>query len=147
MKHWKTGDRVRIVEREQTAKDIKEQTYFPHFAGLVGDVVKVYGPDEVCVEIVRDSLPGSNASRHDEIEKRLKDRLMDSLSQDARSKLSEKEKQFTLRYTVLVSGADLEPYKGEVKARTRPAPMADERPHEADLEALEEQFLRERSGA
>lgn len=146
MKHWKTGDRVRIIEREQTAKDIKEQTYFPHFAGLVGDVVKVYGPEEVCVEIVRDSLPASNAQRHAEIEKRLKDRLMDSLSQDARSRLSEKEQQFTLRYTILVSGSDLEPFKGQVAPRTRPAAAADERPHEADLEALEEQYLRERSG-
>ena len=91
MKNWKTGDRVRIVEREQTAKDVKEQTYFPHFAGLVGDVVKVYGPDEVCVEILRGALPLSNSKRHDEIEKRLKERVMDSLSQDARSKLSEEE--------------------------------------------------------
>jgi hypothetical protein len=146
MKKWKVGDRVRVVEREQTLKDAKEQTYFPHFGGLVGSVVKVYEPDEVCVEVERESLPSSNTKRHLEIEKHLKDRLMENLSQDARSRLSEEEKRFHLSYTLLVASGDLEPFTGTPAPKAASAPpAADERPHEKDLEEKEEEFLRLRS--
>lgn len=139
MKQWKTGDRVRIVTREQTAKDAKEQSYFPHFAGLVGTVTKVYAPDDVCVEIDREALPEANANRHTEIETHLRDRWLDSLSQDARSKLSEQERQFRLNYTLVVASADLEAVKEPRKA-------AEPRPAPKDLDRTEEEFLQSRKG-
>lgn len=141
MKHWKEGDLVRVVTREQTAQDVKEQTYFPHFAGLEGTVVKVYSPEEICVEINRDSLPEANAARQNEIEKFLRNRWLDGLSQDARSRLSEAEHRFHLNYTLLVKGTDLESAKGgkprstgEKEARLKPK----------DLDKAEEEFLKAR---
>ena len=139
MPKWKAGDRVRVVTREQSAKDVRENTYFPHLAGLEGTVTKVYSPEEVCVAIDRDTLPEDNATRHGEIETRLQERWLDSISQEARSNLSAEEQQFRLNYTVLINEADLESTKGKKKA-----PAKDERPHTKDLDQTEEEYLAQR---
>lgn len=140
MANWKAGDRVRVVTRDQTTKDAKENTYFPHLAGLEGTVAKVYSPEEVCVVIDRETLPEDNATRHAEIETRLQEKWLDSISQDARGKLSAEEQQFNLNYTVLINGADLEKPTGRKKAAPK-----DERPHTRDLDKTEEDYLRNRS--
>lgn len=101
------GDLVKIARREQTAGDIKSQLYYPHLGGLSGRVLKVFG-DEASVQIERVTLPEAIRIRHDEVESAMRQKWLDSLSEEARSKLGEKEKQFTLAYTVLVSVRDLE---------------------------------------
>jgi hypothetical protein len=140
MSKWKAGDRVRLVTREQSAKDVRENTYFPHMAGLEGTVTKVYSPEEVCVVIDRETLPENNAGRHAEIETHLQERWLDSISQEARSKLSDEEKQFHLNYSLLVSETDLEPIKGKKASKSE----KDERPRPADLDRSEEEFLKQR---
>lgn len=138
----KPGDRVRVVTREQTAKDIKENTYFPHLAGLSGVVAKVYSPEEVCVTIDRETLPEKNAKRHSEIETAMQEKWLDSISQDARSKLSEQEREFHLQYTIMVSETDLEPATGAkpAKAKDPTEPVV----HEKDLDRAEEEYLKSR---
>jgi hypothetical protein len=140
MPTWKVGDRVRVIAREQSAKDAQENAYFPHMADLEGTVSKVYSPEEICVMVDRDTLPEQNAERHAEIETRLQERWLDSISQEARANLSEPEQKFTLHYTLLVKAADLETAKGKRTPKPR-----DERPHTKDLDAVEEEFLNKRT--
>lgn len=139
MPTWKVGDHVRVVRRDQTTIDLEENTYFPHMAQMEGVVTKVYSPDEVCVAVNRETLPEQNAARHAEIEQRLQERWLDSISQEARANLSEPEQQFHLHYTLMVKGADLEAAKGK-----RAAKSGDERLHTKDLDGAEEQFLKNR---
>lgn len=140
MKNLKVGDRVRIVEREQTAADEKEQSYFPHFAGLTGVIRKLYPPDEACVEIDKESLPESNAERHQDIQKQLRTRWLEGLSSDARGKLSGKEQSFTLNYSVVVGVKDLE------RAGAPPKKLVPEkRLSQSDLDRTEEEFLRRKA--
>lgn len=139
MPTWKVGDRVRVLRRDQTTTDLQENAYFPHMAEMEGTVTKVYSPDEVCVAVDRETLPEQNATRHAEIENRLQERWLDSISQEARANLSEPEQQFNLQYTLLVKGADLEIVKG----KRAPKPK-DERPHTQDLDGAEEQYLKSR---
>lgn len=140
MKNLKVDDRVRIVEREQTAADEKEQSYFPHFAGLTGVVSKLYPPDEACVEIDKESLPESNAERHQDIQKQLRTRWLEGLSSDARGKLSEKELSFTLNYSVVVGVKDLEPAGAPPKKA-----VPEKRLSQSDLDRTEEEFLRRKA--
>lgn len=101
------GDLVRIVVREQTPGDIKSQLYYPHMAGLAGRILKIYG-EEASVQIERAGLSDAVGMRHDEIEAGMRQKWLDGLSEDARGKLGEKEKEFRLAYTLLVSLKDLE---------------------------------------
>lgn len=142
MPQWKTGDRVRVLAREQTAADVKENTYFRHLAGLEGTVTKIYSPEEVCVAIDRESLPEENATRHAEIEAHLQERWLDSISQEARANLSEEERRFNLNYTIVIASRDLEPLKGKREAKA--AKERDERPHLKDLDQSEDDFLNQR---
>jgi hypothetical protein len=137
-KKLKPGDKVRVVEREPTTKDIRENAYFPHMAGATGTVVKVYSPEEVCVELDQESLPEANRERHEEIREGLKQRWIDSLSQEARAKLSQEEKEFHLNYSVLVKADDLEPARGGAKEK-------EDRLKPNDLDRVEEEFLKSRT--
>ena len=139
MATWKVGDRVRIVEREQSTKDAQENAYFPHMGGLEGVVSKVYSLEEICVDVDRETLPEQNAGRHAEIEQHLQERWLESISQEARSNLSDIERQFRLHYTLIVKAADLERPTGKRKAKP-----VDERPQTEDLESAEKEFLEKR---
>ena len=138
----KAGDRVRVVTRQQTAKDIKENAYYPHLAGLTGVVSKIYSPEGICVTVDRDSLPEKNAMRHAEIETAMQTKWLDSISQDARSKLSDQEREFHLQYTILVAETDLEPATGAIPAKEKDSavPVV----HEKDLDIAEEEYLKSR---
>jgi hypothetical protein len=143
MTAYNTGDRVRVVTREQTAKDVRENTYFPHLAGLTGTVAKVYSPEEVCVTVDRESLPEKNAIRHVEIQTSMQEKWLDSISQDSRSKLTEREKEFHLHYSIIMNSADLEPLKPGAAIKDQPeseAPVV----HEKDLDVAEEEYLKSR---
>lgn len=140
MTTFKAGDRVRVVTREHTAKDIKENAYFPHLAGLTGTVAKVYSPEEMVVTVEREALPEKNAARHAEIEAAMQEKWLDSLSQDARGKLTDREKEFHLHYTILINSADLEPATGSRPEKPAPEPVV----HAKDLDRAEEEFLKSR---
>jgi len=148
MAKYKEGDRVAVVAREQTAADIKSGMYYPHYANLHGTILKVYG-DEVSVLIDRDVLPAEILKRHEESEKHERQRYLDRLSEDARSKAGQREKNFSLNYPLLVSVQDLKPYKGP--APVKPGTASGESPASAakrvtenDLDAAERAFLAQR---
>src|SRR5690349_2960153 len=116
MATFKEGDRVRVVSREQTEEDNKSGIYYNHYAGLTGTVQKVYSKTEVTLDIELESLSREVRKRHDEVRDQMKTKWLDSLSEEGRGKLTEREKDFILRYVILVKMDDLE------KAGARPAP-------------------------
>lgn len=119
---WNAGDLVEIVTRDHTASDIKSQLYYPHLGGLSGRILKIYG-EEAGVQIERTTLPDAIRVRHDEMEAAMRQKWLDGLSEDARSKLGDKEKEFNLAYTVLVSLKDLlKRAPGDVLHTPPPAP-------------------------
>ena len=107
----KEGDRVRIADREATPEDIKSGLFQNHFRGLTGNVLKIYGGQEAAIEIEAASLTESIAARHKEIQDQMKSKWLDGLSEEGRNRLTEKERDFRLRYTVLVALKDVTPAK------------------------------------
>ena len=59
---FKEGDRVRIVDREATAEDLKSGLFYNHFRGVSGTVQKVYAT-EVAVEVDQSTLSEAVATR------------------------------------------------------------------------------------
>lgn len=104
---FKEGDRVRISDREATADDLKTGMFQNHFRGLTGTVQKTYPTNEVAVDVDQSTLSESIAARHLEMQEQMKNKWMDSLSEEAKNKLTPKERAFKLRYTVLVAQTDL----------------------------------------
>jgi hypothetical protein len=153
----KEGDAVRIVRREATEEDVKAERYFSFFGGLTGSVRKVYSKEEIAVEVDLESLPVEVRKRHLGVRDQMKTKWLDGLSEEGRGKLTEREKDFHLRYMLLVAGNDLE----KVRAPTAPAPetpakaaapptleeIAASRKTLSDLEAAEEAELRRRTQA
>jgi hypothetical protein len=151
----KQGSRVRVVTRAATADDSKSGLYYPHFAGLTGTVQHIYEHDEVAVEIEPESLTAEVRARHASVREQMKTKWLDGLSEEGRSRLTEREKDFRLRYVILVSKKDLElaPERtaGETatpatatKAPAQPDSTA-RRPTSDDLtRAEEEELLRRR---
>ena len=151
----KYGDRVRIASREPKEEDAKTGLYYSHFGGLTGSIQKVYSETEVIVDIELDSLKRDQRRRHDDVRDEMKTKWLEDLSEIGRSRLTEREKDFVLRYAVLISPTDLE----KIAARppkavpSEEAPTATEagstepvvRKTTADLEAAEEAYLREKS--
>ena len=139
---FKEGDRVQIADRSATADDAKTSLFFNHFRGLTGVVQKVYATEEAAVEIEAGSLPEGIAHRHHDVQETMKTRWLDGLSEEARGRLTEQERDFRLRYTVLVATKDItaagaKPTASETTARAT----------EADLSAAEEAELRRRQQA
>lgn len=130
---FKEGDTVSVVARTQTAADVKSGLYYPHFANLTGTILKVYG-EEASVLVDRDTLPEGIRKRHEQNEKAERTKYLDRLSDEARNRLSEKEKQFSLQYAVLVSLGDLKESKAAPEKRVTTS----------DLDAAEEEFLKNR---
>jgi len=141
MANLQAGDPIRIAAREQEPADIKSQLYYPHYANLRGTVLKLYG-EEASVLVDLDSLPTDVRKRHAENENAMRTRWLDGLSEEGRNRLSARDKQFALKYAVLVSLKDLHPAPadavagaGEIKRATT-----------GDLTAAEEAFLKQQSG-
>lgn len=103
----KEGDRVRIADRAATPEDAKTGLYQNHFRGLTGTIQKVYKTDEVAVEVDQTTLPENLATRHIEMQEQMKNKWMDALSDEARNRLTPSERDFKLRYTVLVALSDV----------------------------------------
>jgi hypothetical protein len=159
MASFKTGDRVRIIEREVTTADVKSQLYYEYFRNLVGVVEHVYDDDTISLKVDLDSLPVDIEKRHHEVEASAQRRWMSNISEEQKDKLSEKEKLVTMSYNILVSTKDLEPAKGKAKPRPKAdepilqspdagekgstrKPAAEKRPTESDIEKAEEEYLK-----
>jgi hypothetical protein len=158
MPAFKEGDRVRIVTREQTEEDAKSNAYFSYYGGLTGSVLKVYNKQEVSVEIEQDSLTREVRKRHEDVRDQMKTKWLDGLSEEGRNRLTEREKDFNLRYVVLVGMDDLEKAGAKPAAQTaKPAPapataaVSEDVPVPprrtlAEIEAAEAEELRRRAG-
>lgn len=165
----KAGDRVQIVERTPTAEDAKSGLYYIYFGGLVGTVDRIYDDDSVCVEIDLESLNEDARKRHMDIQEAERQRWLDNLSGEMRSRLTPEQKQLKMSYKILVHKKDLEPAKGGSPKKSSdksgesseagasggegpdgaPAASIEEAPtsqrvSEADLSQAEEEFLRQR---
>lgn len=108
----KAGDRVQIVERTPTPEDAKSGLYYIYFGGLIGTVDRIYADDSVCVEIDLESLSEDSRKRHLHIQEAERQRWLDNLSGEMRSRLSAEQKQLRMSYKILVHTKDLEPVKG-----------------------------------
>ena len=149
----KEGDRVRVATREQTEEDVKANSYFGYYGGLTGIITKVYNANEVAVEVEPESLTREIRKRHDDVRDQMKTKWLDGLSEEGRSKLTEREKDFNLRFVILTKMDDLEkigarPPAQAKAAATESARSASEpepaRKTLAELEAAEEAELRKR---
>ena len=103
----KEGDQVTFADREATAEDVKTQLFYDFYRGLTGKILKVYPTDEIAVEVDQDSLPSEVAQRHREMQEAEMKKWLDSLSEEGRNRLTPKERDFKLRYSLLVSANDL----------------------------------------
>ena len=168
MPKFNEGDVVQVISREATPADAKNQTYYPHFAGLSGTVDKVHD-NEISVKVDEEALPEDVRKRHTDIQESIKRKWLNGLSGEARNRLTPEEKQFKLAYTVLVQAADLEkikpgpkpskketpsqepakveeakPVKLEKAPSTPKAPKAEKKEPANGLTEAERAFLRER---
>jgi hypothetical protein len=145
MRAIKQNDHVRIVAREVTPDDTKSGTYFEHYAGLTATVLKIYDNGDCVLDVDTESLTKEVRVRHDSIRDQMKTKWLDGLSEEGRSKLTEREKDFLLRYTLLARVGDLEKIAPKPEP---PSPVAEVPPPRktlAELEAAEEEELRRRS--
>lgn len=124
-----SGDSVRLSDREQSAADIKSGLFYPHYRGLIGTVAKIYQDGTAAVTIDPVSLPDALRTRHQAGSEAQRRKWLDGLSDEARNRLSAAEKQFSLRYTILVAASDLSRLN---------------RKSSADLEDAEKQYLETR---
>ena len=163
------GDKVRIVPRDVSADDAKTGLYYHYFGGLTGTVDRVYEDQSVCVDIDLDSLEEAARQRHLEMQEAERKRWLESLAQEARSRLTPEQQQLKMSYKILVSKKDLETVAGakpakkeRMEAKPEAAPKPAEAPKkapspkrekpasepepkrlsQADLDAAEEAFLR-----
>ena len=103
----KEGNQVTFADREATAEDAKSQLFYDFYRGLTGKILKVYPTDEIAVEIDQDSLPSEVSLRHREMQAAEMKKWLDGLSEEGRNRLTPKERDFKLRYSLLVSANDL----------------------------------------
>lgn len=134
------GERVEIVDREANADDVKSGLFYNHFRGLTGTVQKIYATEEIAVEIEQESLMEAVAARHIDVQETMKAKWLDGLSEEAKSRLTDKERDFRLHYTLLVHARDL-------KAPSAPAIPPGTRATSADLAAAEKAYLESRKTA
>lgn len=151
---FKTGDRVKIVEREMTAADIKSGLFYDYFRNLIGSVEHIYEDKTICVQIDLDSLPEDVYKRHIALQETIRQGWLDGLGQEQRARLTEADSKLTLSYNVLVNAADLEP-AGKAKPKPRPKLETSAKPEhtsflkdsverrtQEEIEKAEEEYLK-----
>jgi hypothetical protein len=104
----KEGDRVRVVTRDVTEEDRKKNRYFDHMAGLTGTVQNVYGGDEIAIKVDIDSLSAITGDVHTQAVKRMREKFLNSVSEEQRKQLTPEELNFNAHYVLLVREDDLE---------------------------------------
>jgi hypothetical protein len=139
------GDRVKIAEREQNGEDAKSGLYYGFFRGLTGTVQKLYATSEVAVQVDIESLTEPIAKRHLEVQEQMKTKWLDGLSDEARGRLSDAEKDFRLHYSILVAPTDLAPAGPRALPEARDGATAPRKTQE-DLDAAEAAELERRRG-
>lgn len=154
----KQGDEVQVIDREATPADEKGQTFFNHYRNLTGILEKVYDDGIATVVVDEESLPEEVLQRHKALTDTARQKWLDGLSNEARSKLTPEEQQFKMRYTILLESQDLikkggkQPRAkgdtGKSRAAALPEPGAeDEAPkavRSSDLDRAEEEYLKAR---
>ncbi len=113
----KTGDYVRILDADPGTPDPKNLVYYSFYKGLAGNVVKAYDDGTVAVSIDRSTLPEPIRLRHEQSEQAQGNRWLNSLSDEERNRLNDRERQFSLRYTLLVKDKQLVPEKQPAHSR------------------------------
>ncbi|MCS6829571.1 MAG: hypothetical protein RMM08_02800 [Armatimonadota bacterium] len=136
MPNFKEGERVQIVTRTQTSNDIKERVYYPYMGGLRGAIYRLYSDGRAAVQVDLDSLPETVLTRHTEAQERMKNRWIESLSEEARSRLTPEEREFHLNYVLLVRVEDLQP-EGKRARATATAKKANSEPEPAAVRATD----------
>lgn len=105
---FKEGDSVQVVDREATADDAKSGLFYNHYRNLTGVVQKPYETtEEIAVIVDEPSLSDAISTRHGEIRAAMKAKWLDGLSEEARGRLTDAEKDFRLNYSILIAPADL----------------------------------------
>jgi hypothetical protein len=145
MPKFKEGDRVQVRAREVQGKEAQEGRYAPHLANATGAILKVYSPQEIAVDLDLDSLPEAIRERHAEQQTRMHERWLNSLSEEARNRLTEDEKTFRLRYVALLAEDDLLPLKSG-RAATH-APKAEPKPKAEKTTALKAEAAPQKTAA
>ena len=138
----KIGDRVKLTDREPAAEDVKSGLFYEYFRNLTGVVERVYEDNAVCVDVDLDSLPQDVLSRHREMEITARDKWIAGLSQEQRNRLTARDKQFEMKYKVVVAVKDVQSVKGATgkssgKAEAAGEPAASPAPRERKAEAPE----------
>lgn len=144
MTNFKEGDRVQIVTREQTNDDVKGRSYYPFMGGLRGTIYRLYSDGRAAVQVDLERLPEMVLNRHVEVQERMKNRWIEGLSEEARSRLTPEEREFHLNYVLLVRLEDLQPEGKRTrsassekaqKARSEPPSAAETEPAPAEGKA------------
>ena len=108
MPNWKEGDRVKIVTRQVTEADRKNNAYFDHMAGLTGTVQNVYAGDEIAIKVDEAALSNISRDVHDHATKYMRKKFAENSTEEMRKQLTPEELNFSAHYVLLVQGADLE---------------------------------------
>lgn len=102
----KSGDRVKIVRREVTAEDRKENLYYAHLADLAGEIQAVYD-DRVVIKVDPVAVVDPMATVYVNAKNRLHRKFADNATEEIKSKLSEEELAFPINAVVLVRASDV----------------------------------------
>ncbi|MEI6915367.1 MAG: hypothetical protein WCL39_09570 [Armatimonadota bacterium] len=143
----KEGDTVQVVDREVTANDEKTQTFFNHYRNLQGVLEKLYDDGMATVIVAVETLPEEIRVRHANLTDTAKNKWLDSLSNEARNKLTADEKQFYMRYSILLAAQDLirlggKPPKAKITEPTESEAAKAAAVTAADLAKAEEEHLK-----
>jgi hypothetical protein len=104
----KEGDHVKVVRRPVTEQDRTVYGYFEHMQGVTGVVEGVYSKDEVAIKVDLDSLTKIPADVHKDATKRMRERFVENVGEEARKQLTKEELEFVPHYVLLVRSDDLE---------------------------------------
>lgn len=108
MAGWKEGERVKVVQRAVTDEDRKSFRYFAHIGGLTGVIQSVYSADEIAVKVDPSSMSPVTADVHRVSVERMREKFLNSVSEEQKKLLAPEELNFNSNFVILVRGADLE---------------------------------------
>lgn len=150
----KTGDRVKICDRDMTLADVKSGQYYDYFRNLIGTIERIYDDNTACINVDMESLPEGVLNNHRSVEDSVRNRWVNGLGVEQKERIREADKQLTLRYNILVNVADLSP-AGKAKSAAagkpkdkdtatseKPVKQEVHRPTQAEIEKAEEEYLK-----
>lgn len=119
---------MRVKAREATAEEAKNGRYAPYLGNVTGTVLKVYSAKEIAVNLDTDSLHPDIIARHKKQQQAMHQKWLDSLSEEARNRLTPEEKAFRLNYVVLLAESDLTTGKAAEKPVQKQAKASEPKP-------------------